>query len=926
MIGDFNDSANSLWALHLEEAKSHDEARIHSLKDDMDTVLIFVSVTVPLIFSQSLYTVIQAGLFSAALTSFLIDSVNSLQVDPAKQMVYYQQQNVALLAQISKQVASIAPQVSIPSTPPPPYPDFSPSSSDVRVNAFWFMSLIFSLVAALLATLVQQWVRDYMHVFQRYSNPLKGARLRQYLYEGVEGWYMPRVARAVPGLVHISLFLFFAGLVDSLLATYTTVGVTTTIPIAICSSLYVLSTFAPAINPQCPFRNPFAGLMWYLKQKVHPWRYLDRAAGGTIEAVSSNLSEGQIQLAMEENRERKYRDVRAVQWLIHNRTEDDEMESFVMAIPGAFTSQWGIDVWRKVSEIQRYEDANLKPDDPTVRSQSDADLPISDLPRQPFPHFLHTCPPLSLLHPLGRVIGIRTRNSTSRTVAVTRPMSLLSSTDQAPNQIPAHRDRAIYDLCERVRHLVGTCEDHSVFTNQGLWLRRTRGCIETVASLVLNADINPELFGDLGAILVRMNDFFGAEYRQLSAPGSDGLCLVRWTYLSFVVVNRGIANDNSIKLGARLAINNLSRFGMGDGGEQSTNGDDDADADSEVDENALRNAQRIDNYFESAKQFCVHGLREAFRPSGVEVTKEQVIEVLARDYEVKICMLEHISALVADDCVKRIDQGIFRVMHSMLGFADGLISLIRGAYFDTTDDLFDEKTGHFQPILFFNPRHESNFLPQFVYLHQRLRFLCSYSSKLRDIVDKQDSSAYEETLESLGELWDQPERTWSSVIKTRHLMERQLWRLQDIRDGDSFGFWVERFFPVAYQMLGIPLSHDAQSTLILGVFRVITSDWRQHKNSIGTQRVILNLVCDLAIPEHGLASNLNFPRYITDELLILLENMVEGPGSHIDEAIKELEDAINEQPILPGWATNIGLFRAEAVKVISRLQAPASPS
>jgi hypothetical protein len=174
-------------------------------------------------------------------------------------MVYYQQQNVALLAQISTQVASLVPQVSIPSTLPPPFPDFSPRPSDVRVNAFWFMSLVFSLAAALLATLVQQWVRDYMHVFQRYSNPLKGARLRQYLYEGVEGWYMPRVARSVPGLVHISLFLFFAGLVDSLLATYTTVGVTTTIPIAICSSLYIFSMFAPAINPQCPFRKP---LLW----------------------------------------------------------------------------------------------------------------------------------------------------------------------------------------------------------------------------------------------------------------------------------------------------------------------------------------------------------------------------------------------------------------------------------------------------------------------------------------------------------------------------------------------------------------------------------------------------------------------------------------------------------------------------------------
>ena len=42
MIGDFNDNANALWSLHLDEAKSHDESRIHSLKDDMDSVLIFV--------------------------------------------------------------------------------------------------------------------------------------------------------------------------------------------------------------------------------------------------------------------------------------------------------------------------------------------------------------------------------------------------------------------------------------------------------------------------------------------------------------------------------------------------------------------------------------------------------------------------------------------------------------------------------------------------------------------------------------------------------------------------------------------------------------------------------------------------------------------------------------------------------------------
>jgi hypothetical protein len=42
MIGDFDGGANTLWTLYGREAKSYDEARIQSLKDDMDGVLIFV--------------------------------------------------------------------------------------------------------------------------------------------------------------------------------------------------------------------------------------------------------------------------------------------------------------------------------------------------------------------------------------------------------------------------------------------------------------------------------------------------------------------------------------------------------------------------------------------------------------------------------------------------------------------------------------------------------------------------------------------------------------------------------------------------------------------------------------------------------------------------------------------------------------------
>ena len=42
MIGDFDGSANALWSLYGNEAKSHDQAQIQTLKDDMDGVLIFV--------------------------------------------------------------------------------------------------------------------------------------------------------------------------------------------------------------------------------------------------------------------------------------------------------------------------------------------------------------------------------------------------------------------------------------------------------------------------------------------------------------------------------------------------------------------------------------------------------------------------------------------------------------------------------------------------------------------------------------------------------------------------------------------------------------------------------------------------------------------------------------------------------------------
>jgi hypothetical protein len=42
MIGDFDGSANTLWTLFGTEAKSHDDVRISTLKENMEGIVIFV--------------------------------------------------------------------------------------------------------------------------------------------------------------------------------------------------------------------------------------------------------------------------------------------------------------------------------------------------------------------------------------------------------------------------------------------------------------------------------------------------------------------------------------------------------------------------------------------------------------------------------------------------------------------------------------------------------------------------------------------------------------------------------------------------------------------------------------------------------------------------------------------------------------------
>ena len=555
----------------------------------------------------------------------------------------------------------------------------------------------------------------------------------------------------------------------------------------------------------------------------------------------------------------------------------------------------------------RHEDANPGSNDPAVRSRTDADTHLSVLPRRGLPLPRRLSHPVDLFHPLRRIVGRRAANDTPRNAIATRSTSHLSIGSNAPDLPPAYEDLAIHELCRRVQHLVDTCNNHGLFTNEDSWRRRARGCTETVASLVCCADIKLELFGDFRKLLSHLGEL--EKIPDLSAAGSDGTFVTRWTCLSLVVA-RGIMDKDSIREHANTAIKALSTFPAEDDDEPTKNGDDN--------EKALKNSRRIDNHFETARRFCVYGLEMAFRPLESDrglTAQGRVREVLARDHEASISKLERIASTL--DHMEDIDLYISLVDHTLRAFTCGLIDLLPGV---SSDEL--KRTAFTPPgqLFKFAVAEGRSVAPQFIFFRQRLGRLCSYAPRLREIIERQDNVDYQETFESLSAIWDNAHGR-GLIVNVRNLMERQLWRLQDLRDGGGFGVSVELFFLALAQLLFT--SQDSHSTLYIGTFRLITSDWRQHKNSTGTQHVILNLVLDVAVRSRGVFSGHSYPSYITDELLVLLGNMVEGQsGTHIDDAMRELNDpwVCNE------WIHEDKAFGREASEVISRLRAPFSSS
>jgi hypothetical protein len=727
------------------------------------------------------------------------------------QTAYYQQQTAAILAQISQQLGSIALQVSVPSTAqqattlstsPPPYPTFQPSFSDVRVNAYWVVALVCSLSAALLAILIQQWVRSYMQVFQRYDHPLKRARFRQFFFESASG--VRKSAKLVPRLIEVSLFLFFVGLGDSMLDTNTAVGVTTIVSISLCGIFYLYSVTTHLTGLQSPDTSLITRPIFFLIQTYQQlfgdrkWRPVKK-----FEAYREEL-------VMDE-KERKKRDVRAVRWLVDNTAATGETEPLVLAIPGTFNTDWGRDVWTDVSSQGPSDsDTLVSPNDRSAAS------------RPPFPM----------------------RNSP---LSIERPLEGTS----------------LDTISRSVRYLFETCKKHSYFENEEARHRRMRACVEATASLVCCIDFKLDWFGEVGKLISEIGRI--ENINQSPMTTSDPSFIIRWTCLSLVSVQR-ILRSERLRVLAGYAVSGLARS-------QSEYG--------QPYEAEPRGAQRIEECLKTAWE-RVEGLRGAFDPLSQKRTRKQVEEIL-RSHDRQISELER-----------------FKVQADDMDDVDWRISL----YQDEMDEATYKLTRQLPGVSFDEPRrteslllsdafntpvtHSGSVAPQLIFPGQQLQALARLGMKLREVLDGQVAEGYEKVLESLKSVDQVP----LSLRRPDGLMRRQLWRLQDLRDGSGLGYTIELFFLSLRQLLSIPSLQESNGVFYIGTFKIITSHWEESKESLGTQCILLNLVCDLIIRNRGAFSDFSYPEPIATTLLDMVSNLLRGyagPDGHIRDAVWEIE-------------------------------------
>ncbi|KAH9018848.1 hypothetical protein EDB85DRAFT_2279225 [Lactarius pseudohatsudake] len=337
-MSNFVDGSGPIFSMYLEMATEEDKKMVEGWKADAEGILVFT------------------GLFSAAVASLISVTVQDIRPNPQDTSNFY----LANLYQATLADPGSNISASLPASPP----QFSPPKYAVWVNTLLFLSLVISITCALLATLLQQWARRYLKVTQPRYSLHKRARIRAFFFEGVDKFLFPWAVEALPTLLHVSLFLFFAGISVFLWNVDLTIFKAVVSWIGICMALYGSITLFPVFCHDSPYNTPlslpachivavislvtFLVLRWFtvIISRVFCFRFWPfslRYFVGQAYVRFASLEKSNRELLLQGLQKTVEKaaldspskiDTRAFLWTFDSLDEDHELERFFSGLPG----------------------------------------------------------------------------------------------------------------------------------------------------------------------------------------------------------------------------------------------------------------------------------------------------------------------------------------------------------------------------------------------------------------------------------------------------------------------------------------------------------------------------------------------------------------------------------------------------------------
>ncbi|KAJ6449063.1 hypothetical protein C8R45DRAFT_849922 [Mycena sanguinolenta] len=226
----------------MECAKREDERLADILSSDLDPLLLFVRLLVFLLTDE--LSCCKATLFSAILAAFLIEVRKGLEED-------LQDVTNTLLTQV---IATLS------GTPQPgSSASFAPTLATRSVNALWFLSLMFSLMSALGASIAKGWITQ----FSLADPGLYWTNVEAHITRlaEIQRFHVKWIIQSLSLLMHIAFFLFAIGLSQLLFTDDFFIGVLIAVLTGFVFILYIGNTVHPIVSAASPFRTPLTGML-----------------------------------------------------------------------------------------------------------------------------------------------------------------------------------------------------------------------------------------------------------------------------------------------------------------------------------------------------------------------------------------------------------------------------------------------------------------------------------------------------------------------------------------------------------------------------------------------------------------------------------------------------------------------------------------